>query len=149
MAHLHPQGLPGRETERPTGFHLTGRDGVERPLEQSGGIGRRVEAQRQHGTEPGLLEQRPERPGLEPLELTRPVVDEEDLNEQRGTGEEQHPQLYQLGRHRQASLQHPGHGGRQQHPEQQTKCRELQGDRQTTQQGHEIVLHDQPPYRRV
>ena len=34
-----------------------------------------LKTERQHGAEPGLLEQRPERPRLEPFKLARPVVD--------------------------------------------------------------------------
>ncbi len=72
-------------------------------------------------------------------------VDKENLDEQGRAGKDQHPQLYKLGHHRNAALQHPGHASRQQHAEQQAERGELQGDGQPPQQGHQVILHDQPP----
>ncbi|MNE79641.1 hypothetical protein D3C80_1761460 [compost metagenome] len=70
-------------------------------MEQQGGVGRTVQRQRNHRAEPGLRQQVPQ-PGIltDRRELARTVVNQEDLHQQRRTGEQRNVDLHQLRQHR-------------------------------------------------
>ena len=70
------------------GLDLAVRRDLDGAAQDLGGVGGGVEREGEQRAEPGLLEQRPETALLHGLELAEPVIDQEQLDQQRRAAEE-------------------------------------------------------------